>query len=744
MNIQSRLISLTAIGVLAGALFGHGVFELSSADEPIPNTGALLELSVAGTLAIWLWYLLRHMQRALPVAHSPLAIPTQRPVFGQNNGFQELIDSLPEGITYFDAEDRLIYCNRSGRQLLSGDADALTPDFGFANRTTQLQQQSDATSEHQLTNGRWLHVHERRVENGGALGVWTDITALKQREENIRHHAMILDSMIDAVFVIDHGFRILECNRAAGELLGRDVTKLKGCSLGRLLRPQQADVLFETISTEVKRGGRWQGELCFGGDGGKDTITEAVFVPLADSNAECLRTLIGVVRDIRERKATETYLGYIANYDPLTALPNRLLFRQRLDQVLAGADWQRRRVALHIIDLDNFKLINEGFGHVQGNQALHSIAQRLGSAAHQGDTLARISGAKFALIQTALHRVEQPAFRAQHMLDVTEPTLTVRGGRELNVTASIGIAIYPEDGGNAEDLIHNAGLALSRAKAEGRKSFRFFVRGMEEETRVRCALEHDMGRALAHSEFLFHYQPQVELATGRVIGCEALVRWRHPKYGLLYPNQFIPMAEESGAIIRLGEWGLREVCRQLKLWQAQGLLVGRIAVNLSAMQFRYPEFASMVGRILRDASVDPACLELEVTESLAMESPELAANIVAQLNELGVKMAIDDFGTGYSSLSYLKRFPVQMLKVDRSLIDELATSRCDAAITIAVIELGHSLGMQVLAEGIETREQLEFLRRHQCDLGQGISFAAAMPPDEFAAYLRQSAVGEAI
>ncbi|HET8700539.1 MAG TPA: bifunctional diguanylate cyclase/phosphodiesterase, partial [Nitrococcus sp.] len=444
------------------------------------------------------------------------------------------------------------------------------------------------------------------------------------------------------------------------------------------------------------------------------------------------------------RNTTETYLGYLAHYDPLTTLPNRLLFRDRLDQAMAGADWQRRRVALHIIDLDHFKLINEGLGHVQGNQVLHSTAQRLGSAAHQGDTLARIGGDKFALIQTSLYQVEQSAFRAQHMLDVIEPTLTVLGGRELHISASIGIAIYPDDGGSAADLMHNAGLALSRAKMEGRKSYRFFVRGMEEKVRARCALEHDMGRALAHGEFLFHYQPQVELATGRVIGCEALVRWRHPGCGLLYPNQFIPMAEESGAIIRLGEWGLQEVCRQLKIWQGEGLVVGRIAVNLSTVQFRYPEFASIVDGILRDASIDTTCLELEITESLAMENPELAAAIVAQLNKLGVRMAIDDFGTGYSSLSYLKRFPVQTLKIDRSLIDELATSRCDAAITIAVIELGHSLGMEVLAEGIETQDQLDFLRRHRCDLGQGTSFAAAMPPAEFAAYLRQSAVSEAI
>lgn len=569
---------------------------------------------------------------------------------------------------------------------------------------------------------------------------WTDANASKQREAPPRYHTMILDSMVDAVFVVDHDFRILDCNRAAGALLGRNNAELKGITLGQLLRAQQADILLEAINATVTRAGRWQGELCFGS--GQGIVTEAIFVPLTDNSTERLGTLVGVARDIRERRATETYLGYVANYDPLTALPNRLLFRDRLGQVLAGANWLRRQVALHLIDLDNFKLINEGLGHVQGDQVLQSIAQRLGSAVQQGDALARIGGDKFALIQTALQRVEQSAFRAQHMLDVIEPTLTIAGGRELNVTASIGIALYPENGADAEDLTHNAELALSRAKLEGRNAYRFFVRGMEEEMRVRCALEHDLGHALAHDEFLFHYQPQVELATGRVIGCEALIRWHHPKYGLLYPTRFISMAEESGAIIRLGEWGLREVCRQLKAWQRERLPVGHIAVNLSAVQFRYPEFASLVDQVLRDASINPACLELEVTESLAMENPELASSIVAQLKQLGVKLAIDDFGSGYSSLGYLKRFPVQMLKIDRSLINELATNSCDAAITIAVIELGHSLNMHVLAEGIESPEQLDFLRHHQCDFGQGASFAAAMPAGEFAAYVRQFAVDD--
>lgn len=564
---------------------------------------------------------------------------------------------------------------------------------------------------------------------------WNDATARGRRQENPLHHAMILDSIADAVFVIDPDFRVLDCNRAAGVLLGRNNAELKGIALGELLRTQQTAALLEAINAAVTHAGRWQGELCFGSD--QDIETETIFTPLTDSGTERLGTLIGVVRDSRERKTAETYLGYVANHDPLTALPSRSLFRDRLDQVLARANWQRRQIALHLIDLDNFKLINEGFGHAQGDQVLQSIAQRLGAAVHRGDTLARVGGDKFALLQTTLHRAEQAAFRAQHILDIVEPTLTVALARELNVTASIGIALYPENGLAAEELTHNAELALSSAKLEGRNAYRFFVHGMEEELRVRCALEHDLGHALTHNEFLLHYQPQVELTTGRVIGCEALIRWRHPKYGLLYPNRFISMAEENGAIIHLGEWSLREVCRQFKAWQREGLSIGHIAVNLSAVQFRYPEFASLVGQVLQDASIDPACLELEVTESLAMENPELATSLVNQLKQLGVKLAIDDFGAGYSALGYLKRFPVQMLKIDRSLIDELATSGCDAAIAIAVIELGHSLGMRVLAEGIETREQLDFLRRHHCDFGQGISFAAAMPPGEFAACVRQ-------
>ena len=762
MNIPFRLLGVIAGAVAIGALTSHGFWELSVSGKDAPASAALLELCVAATLAVWLWCWRRHAPRDPPEALSSLVtVPPQQSLPEQNLTFQKLVDALPEAVTYFNAEDRLIYCNRRARQLFQRDGDAalaaipraaLTalgpprrgsstrePAAEVSGKRTPRRQQADLIREHQLADGRWLHVHERGDEDGGALGVWTDITAIKQREENAWSQARILESMVDAVVIVDQAFQILECNRAASALLGREANELEGSPFRLLLHPEQAEFLLEAIAAGVRRDGHWQDELCLYSASGENITIEAVFAPMTDTDAQRSRPLLVVMRDIRARKAADAYLGYVANYDPLTALPNRMLFRERLDQVLAAAKWRGQQAALHIIDLDNFKLINEGLGHVQGDEALRGIAQRLGAAVHRGDTLARIGGNKFALIQTALHQTEQSALRAQRVLEAIEPTLTLVGGRELNVSASIGIALYPQNGTSSEDLTHNAGLALSRAKAEGRNTYRFFVRGMEEEMRVRCALEHDLGRALAHQEFLFHYQPQIELATGRVIGCEALIRWRHPKYGLLYPNRFIPMAEESGAIVQIGEWGLREVCRQLKTWQREQLPIGRIAVNLSAVQFRYPEFASIVAQVLQEAAIDPGCLELEITESLAMEDPALAASIVAQLKDLGVKLAIDDFGAGYSALNYLKRFPVQMLKIDRSLVDELTTSRCDAAITLAVIELGHSLNMQVLAEGIETREQLEYLRRHRCDFGQGASFATAMPAGEFAAYVNRSA-----
>ncbi|MCZ6679061.1 MAG: EAL domain-containing protein [Candidatus Poribacteria bacterium] len=448
------------------------------------------------------------------------------------------------------------------------------------------------------------------------------------------------------------------------------------------------------------------------------------------------RLLVRVVRYAIERKATEKHLAQLARYDSLTGLANRALFMDRLPPALARANRANQMVALMFLDLDRFKTVNDTLGHDVGDLLLQAVAERLKGCLRQMDTVARLGGDEFTLILEGLSHAEDAVTVAEKILQVMAPPFILKN-HEVFVSPSIGITIYPHDGDNIEDLMKSADTAMYHAKEGGRNTYQFYTKDMNLHTVDRLTLESDLRRAVEREEFLLHYQPQFSLNTGEVTGVEALIRWHHPERGLVAPSQFIPLAEETGLIIPIGEWVLRAACVQNKAWQAAGFPPVRVAINLSARQFWDKRLFETVAEVLEDTGLNPRYLGLEITEGSAMQDVDYTISASQMLKEIGVQLSVDDFGTGYSSLSYLKRFPIDMLKIDRSFVMDIPADSDDVAITTAIIALAHSLGLKVIAEGVETEDQLQFLRSLQCDEAQGFLFSRPLPAEEVTKLLSQ-------
>jgi len=434
------------------------------------------------------------------------------------------------------------------------------------------------------------------------------------------------------------------------------------------------------------------------------------------------------IRYAVERKDSEEKLTHLAYYDQLTGLSNRRLFGERLSLALARAKRQQTRVTILFLDLDRFKGINDSFGYQAGDELLKEVGRRLMESIREFETSARLGGDEFAIILQDLEHQQEAMVVTQRLLDILAAPFQI-DGQEVGVTASVGIAFYPENGDGIEQLLKCADSAMHRAKERGRHSYQIFSREMHSEALTRMSLERDLRQALERNEFRLHYQPQLSLEDNALRAVEALVRWQHAERGLIAPMDFISLLEDTGLIVSVGEWILRNACRQVREWQQGGLPDLRVAVNLSPRQFEDKNLVEIVGRALTDFQLSPECLELEITESHLMRDTERTKSTLASIKSLGVRIAIDDFGTGYSSLAYLKRFPIDSLKIDQSFVRDITTHRDDASIAAGIIGLGHKLRLDVIAEGVETEEQMAFLYQEGCDAVQGYLCGRPQPPE---------------
>lgn len=579
------------------------------------------------------------------------------------------------------------------------------------------------------------------------IEVVRNITERKRAEQSIwqeKERAQVtLHSIGDAVITTDANGRVEFLNPVAEDLTGWTSAEARGLSLLKvfhIVNESTGEVAENPVRKCVREGrivGLANHTALVHRDGHKFAIEDSAS-PIRDRDGKIIGAVL-VFHDVSEKRSMLQQLIYQAHHDPLTGLPNRVLFNDRLALALAQAHRNKEMLAVLFIDLDRFKFVNDMLGHAMGDQLLKDVAARLKCCVRESDTISRVGGDEFTLLLPQINHVKDVARIAQKIINsLREPWIL--SGLEFNVTTSIGIALYPNDGKDPETLLKQADIAMYRAKEQGRNNYQLFTPAMNTKIVERLALENSLHRALKRNEFLIYYQPQVNTDTGQITGMEALVRWQHPERGLVSPNQFIPLAEETGLIVPIGEWVLRNACAQNKAWQDAGNPPMRVTVNLSACQFKQRNLVKRVAQVLRETCLEPHWLELEITETVAMCDVNLTNTVLSSLKEMGIQIAIDDFGTGYSSLSYLKRFPIHTLKIDRSFVRDITTDPEDAAIVTTVIVLAQNLNLKVIAEGVETEEQLAFLRQRQCIEMQGYLFSKPVPPAQFEKLLKKGTI----
>ncbi|MCL5800961.1 MAG: EAL domain-containing protein [Gammaproteobacteria bacterium] len=550
-------------------------------------------------------------------------------------------------------------------------------------------------------------------------------------EQALREIAIALENAVEGIARLDAEGRYSTVNKAYADMIGYAPEDLIGAEWSITVHPDDLG-LAKAAYQRMRASGKSEVEVRDLRKDGSVFYKHIVMVGAYDEQNK----LIGhycFMHDITQRKQAEARLEHLALYDPLTGLPNRKLLDDRLRQVLSEADREGHMVALLFIDLDHFKHINDSFGHGMGDKLLKAVADQLSAGLRAGDTIARLGGDEFAVVLPNIRHVDEVAGIVRKIQALLDAPFTV-DGRELHVSASIGITMYPLDEGDVEGLIRNADTAMYHAKESGRNTFRLYTAELHARATRRLALESGLRHALNREEFVLHYQPQVDLRTGRLVGMEALLRWRHPEEGLIPPMEFIPVAEETGLIVPIGEWVLKTVCTQIRVWEKHVFPPLRVAVNISVQQVKHRVLLETVRRALAEAGVEPQYLDLELTESILMGAQ--TTTCIEALDEMGVNFSLDDFGTGYSSLAYLKRFPIDHLKIDRSFVRDIATDPDDAAIVKAVIAMARALGMKVIAEGVETREQLELLSGEGCDMIQGYYCSKPLPADEITELVR--------
>ncbi|HYE37074.1 EAL domain-containing response regulator [Methylocaldum sp.] len=560
------------------------------------------------------------------------------------------------------------------------------------------------------------------------------LDAQKESEKRDRIAATVFHNAAEGVLITDAETRIIAVNPAFSSITGYTTEEVVGNTPSILSSGKHDKEFYRRMWESIDLTGQWQGEI-WNKRKNNDIYPQWLTINVVRDTEGRLLNYIATVSDITERKQIEDRLRNLAHYDTLTGLPNRELFNTRLNEAINRTRHNNTDLALLFIDLDRFKTVNDSLGHNAGDELLRQVAARLKQSVRESDVTARLGGDEFTVILENMTEPQKAEIVAQKIIHALNKPVNLHG-HQIFISPSIGIAFYPSDATDIEELVKNADRAMYTAKREGRNTFKFYSPGMNAAALERLALETQLRWALEKNQFVLNYQPQIDLQTGAVIGVEALIRWDHPDLGLVPPDQFIPLLEETNLILPVGEWVLRTGCRQLREWHTLGLYPLRLAANISVRQYRLDHLVPLLDAIIAETQVDPSCLELEITESIMIENLDATLQIFEAFRKRGIRISIDDFGTGYSSLSYLQRLPIDALKIDRSFIQNIHTSASDMTITKAIISLAHSLGIKVIAEGIENSRHLDLLREEHCEEGQGYFINQPLPAPILTNWLR--------
>lgn len=573
-------------------------------------------------------------------------------------------------------------------------------------------------------------------EDGWVIGLvllLVNVTERLKLEAETRKLSLAVEQTADSVMITDCAGVIEYVNSAFETITGYSRAEALG-STPRLVKSEEHDRDFYSLLwKKILSGQVYRNIFINRRKEGSLYHEEKTITPIKDSNGR-ITHFISTGKDITERMQAQERLQYLAYHDVLTALPNRTLFLDRLEHALTRVPRRARQLAVIFLDLDRFKVINDTLGHDFGDRLLQVLGERLVKCVRDDDTVARVSGDEFAILLEDVASTEDVTIVARKIIEAFAKPFDVYQ-RELFVTTSIGISVYPTDGEDAKSLLKNADTAMYRAKGAGRNTYQFYSADMSAKAVELLTLETGLRHALERQELILYYQPQVDLKTGRIIAAEALLRWRHPQLGLVQPEEFISLLEETGMIVPVGQWVLRQACAQARAWQDRWKRPLRVTVNLSALQFNAANLAEQVAQLLKESRLQPELLEFEITESILMQHAPTTIETLSRLGALGCRFAIDDFGTGYSSLAYLKRFPIHVLKIDHSFVRDIPGDNDDAAIVNTIVVMAHNLKLQVIAEGVETEPQLAFLRASGCDGMQGYLFSRPVPPEEFTALI---------
>jgi len=657
---------------------------------------------------------------------------------------QTILESIPSAVSLFNRNGALELCNAEFGRLLELPDKLLQPGTPIENmfrfnakrgeygpgdpeRITRSLMQRIATPtrhyfERTRPNGQTLEVRGVPLADGGFVTVYTNVTERRHSAEREQLAQKVYSHSPAGIIFTDEAHRILSINPATTQMTGYEACELTGQTVFALIDVGEGQSSANEMSDQLVSRGTWNGELAVIQKNG-DNIPAGTRINRVDDPQSGLPAhYVWILADITERKQAEDRMRHIAQTDALTGLPNRMALLLRLAQLLPDARRHHWKVAMMFLDLDRFKMINDTLGHQVGDEMLREVACRLSGLVRETDFVARLGGDEFVIILPAISTPADAATVASKVTAALSTPIEAHG-HELHTSPSIGISIFPDDGVDGDTILKNADTAMYHAKAAGRNNYQFFAADMNQSAAERLNIERKLRHAIARNELSLDFQPQFSGPDGTPTGVEALVRWYHPSEGMISPSRFIPVAEETGMIVEIGDWVLTTACIEMVRWMQAGLKPLRIAVNVSARQLRRRDFCETVANALTTSGLPPELLELEITESSVMENPQEAIHILERLGRMGVTLAIDDFGTGYSSLAYLKLFPIDHLKIDRSFVADIEHDLNDRAIAFGTIALAHSLGLKVIAEGVETADQLELLRSNGCDEMQGYLFS---------------------